>query len=138
MQTALQVASIAVRSVEEASRQFTETLGLERVGPVHESQLGFDLRWQRIGSGGRGFIDLIEATDEESMVAKFLARRGEGVYLIQLGVPDLKAAAAELKERGARVIGAEHPDEMTMFWIHPSSAHGALIEVVEFDSTDGE
>ncbi len=135
MDARLQVVSIAVSSLDAASKHFTDVLGFDRVGPVHESELGFDLRWQCLGSNGVGFIDLIEPTSDRSLVAKFIAKRDEGVYLIQLGVPDLPAAIEELRRRNARLIGVEErpPEELTMFWIHPSSAHGALIEVVQAD-----
>jgi hypothetical protein len=135
MDARLQVASIAVSSLDAASAHFVDVLGLERIGPVEESQLGFDLRWQRLGANGVGFIDLIEPTSDRSLVAKFIAKRDEGVYLVQLGVPDLAASIEELRGRGARLIGVDDRpvEELTMFWIHPSSAHGALIEIVQTD-----
>lgn len=130
----LQRASIAVESVEDAAGDFEERMGLERVGPVRNSELGFDLRWQTMGVDGDGWLDLIESSDESSLIAKFLRANGEGLYLVQLGVGDLLAARDFLASRGARLIGVDVPDEeLRMFWIHPQSTHGVLIEVIARD-----
>jgi methylmalonyl-CoA/ethylmalonyl-CoA epimerase len=132
MDGALQCAAIAVGSIDVAARDFEQLLGLERVGPPRESEKGFHLRWQGMGSGGVAFFDLLESTSEDGMVAKFVHEKGEGVYLVSIGVPDVAAAAADLLERGARLIGVDGLPEKVpdMFWIHPSSTHGVLIEVL--------
>jgi methylmalonyl-CoA/ethylmalonyl-CoA epimerase len=140
MDGALQCAAIAVGSIDAAAQDFEQLLGLERVGPPRESEKGFDLRWQGMGANGVAFFDLLESTSPDGMVAKFVRNKGEGVYLVSIGVPDVAAAAAELLERGARLIGADGLPEQVpdMFWIHPSSTHGVLIEVLHEDQRQAQ
>jgi methylmalonyl-CoA epimerase len=131
MNAVLQSVGIAVRSVEAASLSY-EKLGMARMGPVQESRHGFDLRWQDIGNGADVLFGLLESTREDSLVGRFLERRGEGVYLLQMVVPDLPAAVTELRERGVQLIGVDDRplEDLELCWIHPSSAHGVLIELV--------
>jgi methylmalonyl-CoA epimerase len=79
-------------------------------------------------------IELLEPTSDDSVIAKFIANRGEGLHHISLRVPDLRAAVNKLKSQGVRLVsdeiktgaGGHH-----YIFIHPSSASGVLIELVE-------
>jgi methylmalonyl-CoA epimerase len=79
-------------------------------------------------------IELLEPTAPDSPVARFLAKRGPGLHHICLRVPDLEAAVARLRENGARLIG-EVPGSGAggdkYVFVHPSSAGGVLVELVE-------
>src|SRR5207237_5597181 len=81
---------------------------------------------------GESAIELLEATSDDSPIAKYIAKRGPGLHHITLGVDDIGAALAQLKARGVRLID-EHPRPgahgSRVAFIHPSSTHGVLIEL---------
>lgn len=83
---------------------------------------------------GQTRLELLEPTSEDSVIAKFIAKRGEGLHHISLRVPDLEAAVASLTEKGVRLvsdqIGVGAGGHRYIF-IHPSSAGGVLLELVE-------
>lgn len=81
---------------------------------------------------GESTLELLEATAEDSPIAKFVAKRGAGLHHVCLRVDDIAAALAELKTRGVRLIdeaprpGAHHS---LVAFLHPSSTHGVLVEL---------
>lgn len=124
--------SIAVPSIEEALPAYTEGLGLEPTSDVVTSQRTFALRWIELGANGRTFLELLEPTDVDSPVQRFLNRRGSGVYQVRFIVEDLERTLEELEGRGVRVIRGENvPDEPRIGFIHPASTHGVLFELLE-------
>jgi methylmalonyl-CoA epimerase len=83
---------------------------------------------------GESRLELLEPTAETSTIAKFIARRGEGLHHVSLRVPDLPAIVARLKRDGVRLVS----DEIKIgagghryVFVHPSSAGGVLLELVE-------
>jgi methylmalonyl-CoA epimerase len=83
---------------------------------------------------GESRLELLEPTSENSAIAKFLAKRGEGLHHVSLRVPDLVAAVERLKNDGVRLVS----DEIKIgaaghkyVFVHPSSAGGVLLELVE-------
>jgi methylmalonyl-CoA epimerase len=83
---------------------------------------------------GESRLELLEATSEDSTIAKFIAKRGEGLHHICLRVPDLSVAIGRLKQDGVRLVS----DEIKIgagghryVFVHPSSAGGVLLELVE-------
>src|SRR5215510_6034875 len=79
---------------------------------------------------GESRLELLEPTSENSAIAKFLAKRGEGLHHISLRVPDLVAAVERLKNDGVRLVS----DEIKIgagghkyVFVHPSSAGGVLL-----------
>ena len=81
-------------------------------------------------------LELLEPTSEDSVIAKFIANQGEGVHHISLRVPDLEAAMDKLMRQGVRLvsekIGVGAGGHRYVF-VHPSSAGGVLLELVEGD-----
>lgn len=83
---------------------------------------------------GNGRLELLEGTSAESSIARFLARRGQGIHHLTLTVPNLREALRKLESDGIRLIdreprtGAGH--ELIAF-LHPTSTAGVLIELVE-------
>ena len=79
-------------------------------------------------------LELIEATAEDSPIARYLEKRGPGLHHLTLRVDDISAALAALKARGARLID-EKPrvgaEGALVAFVHPSSAHGVLVELKE-------
>jgi methylmalonyl-CoA epimerase len=85
---------------------------------------------------GESRLELLEATSENSPIAKFIAQRGEGLHHVSLRVPDLTAAVERLKKNGVR-LGSENikigAGGHRYIFVHPSSAGGVLLELVEAD-----
>src|SRR5579863_7676990 len=83
---------------------------------------------------GESRLELLEATSDDSTIAKFIAKRGEGLHHVCLKVPDLQAAVARLKHDGVRLVSEEiktGADGHRYVFVHPSSAGGVLLELVE-------
>jgi methylmalonyl-CoA/ethylmalonyl-CoA epimerase len=129
MKATLDHIGIAVANLEEALRFYRDALGLEIEMP--EEVPSQHVRAHFIPAG-ESALELLEATDAESPIAKYVARRGPGLHHITLRVDDIAAALARLKARGVRLI-----DEVPrpgahgslVAFIHPSSAHGVLVEL---------
>jgi len=83
---------------------------------------------------GESRLELLEATAENSTIANFVAKRGEGLHHVCLRVPDLPAAVNRLKKDGVRLVSEEIKTGAgghKYVFIHPSSAGGVLLELVE-------
>jgi methylmalonyl-CoA epimerase len=83
---------------------------------------------------GETRLELLEPTSDDSVIAKFIAKRGEGLHHVSLRVPDLVTAVRKLKADGVRLVS----DEIKVgagghryVFIHPASASGVLMELVE-------
>jgi len=126
---------IAVRSIDQA-RKLYESLGL-RV--VHEETVEQERVRAAMIPAGDTRIELLEPTGEDSPIARFLAKRGEGLHHIALHVENIAAALETLKAQGARIlsddiqVGAEGH---LYFFIHPSSTGGVLLEICEDPISD--
>jgi methylmalonyl-CoA/ethylmalonyl-CoA epimerase len=121
---------IAVKSLAQA-RKFYEGLGLEVHG--EESVEGEKVRVAMLPLGDSR-LELLEPTADDSPIAKFLAKRGEGLHHVALHVDDLSAAVEQLKKQGARLISDEIKigagGHMYIF-VHPASTGGVLLELVQ-------
>lgn len=83
---------------------------------------------------GESRIELLEATSEDSTIAKFIAKRGEGLHHVCLRVPDLPAAVDRLKKDGVRLVSDEIKSGAgghKYVFVHPSSTGGVLLELVQ-------
>jgi methylmalonyl-CoA epimerase len=83
---------------------------------------------------GESRLELLEPTSENSTIAKFIAKRGEGLHHVSLRVPDLAAAVERLKKDGVRLVSEEikvGAGGHRYVFVHPSSAGGVLLELVE-------
>lgn len=122
---------IAVRSISDSLGFYRDALGLELHGTETVEDQGVNVALLPVGESR---IELLEPVSEETPVGRFIARRGEGLHHICYEVEDLGARIAELKERGVRFLdgyprrGAE--GKLVAF-LHPTSAHGVLVELVE-------
>src|SRR6202167_2916105 len=83
---------------------------------------------------GESRIELLEATSEASAIAKFIAKRGEGLHHVCLKVPHLPAAVERLKKDGVRLVSGEIKTGAgghKYVFVHPASTGGVLLELVE-------
>jgi len=121
---------IAVKSLA-AARGVYEKIGLEL---LQEEVLPREkVRVVMVPLGGTR-LELLEPTSDDSAIAKFLAKHGEGLHHVSLRVPDLAAAARKLKSSGVRLVSDEIQTGAgghRYIFIHPASASGVLIELVE-------
>jgi methylmalonyl-CoA epimerase len=121
---------IAVRSIDQALEFYRDQLGLT-------VSLRETVAAERVNAAmlpvGESRIELLEATDPDSVIAKFIDKRGEGLHHVALTVPDLNAAAERLKSSGARLLNeprAGAGGHLYVF-IHPASTGGVLIELIQ-------
>ena len=82
---------------------------------------------------GESRIELLEATDAESTVAKFIEKRGEGLHHVALRVPDLQRSAERLRQAGARLLNEPRQGAGGHWYVfvHPQSAGGVLWELIQ-------
>ena len=83
---------------------------------------------------GESRFELLEATSEDSTIAKFIAKRGEGLHHVCMKVPNLRAAVERLKKDGVRLVSDEIKSGAgghQYVFVHPSSTGGVLLELVE-------
>jgi methylmalonyl-CoA/ethylmalonyl-CoA epimerase len=123
----------AVKDLERTKRIYRDNFGLlPEVEYVAESEY---INVARYYIGGVA-VEFMESTSPEGEVAKFVAKRGEGVYLISYKVDDLPAALDELKQKGQRLIDKE-PRELFgnryAFVQRPDQLCGVLTELLDGD-----
>jgi methylmalonyl-CoA epimerase len=130
MDFALDHLGIAVRSLA-AAKSIYERLGLA-ISP-EEIVPGEKVRVIMIPVGETR-LELLEATSDDSVIAKFIAKRGEGLHHLSLRVPDLAAAVEKLKADGVRLVSDEIKTGAgghRYIFVHPASTGGVLLELVE-------
>jgi len=131
MKAVLDHIGIAVRDLDEALRFYRDALGLEIEAPEEVPSQRVRAHFIPLGESA---VELLEATAPDSPIAKYLEKRGPGLHHITLRVEDIRAALAQLKARGARLID-ETPRPgahgSLVAFVHPSSAHGVLVELLQ-------
>ncbi|HXH24566.1 MAG TPA: methylmalonyl-CoA epimerase [Vicinamibacterales bacterium] len=129
MKAVLDHIGIAVADVDRALAFYRDALGLEVEPP--EEVPAERVRARFIPVGGPA-LELLEATAADSVVARYLEKRGPGIHHITLRVEDIRTALAELKARGVRLVDEEpRPGAhgSLVAFIHPSAAQGVLVEL---------
>jgi len=121
---------IAVKSIAE-SRKLYENLGLS---VLHEEEVAHEQVNTAFIPCGESRIELLEATSPESTIQKFIQKRGEGLHHIAIHVDDISATFEKMKADGVRFVS----DDIKIgagghlyAFIHPSSAGGVLVEIVQ-------
>ena len=130
MNYAIDHLGVAVKSLDTA-KKFYQQLGLKVVG--EEIVEGEKVKVAMVPVGDTR-IELLEATSPESAVARFIAKRGEGLHHVALHVPDLAGVVERMKAQGTRFIN----DQVQVgagghlyVFVHPSSTGGVLLELCE-------
>jgi len=125
---------IAVKSLDQALRFYEEQLGLPVA--LRETVIEEKVNVAMLPVGvaqGEPRIELLEASEPGSVIAKFIEKRGEGIHHIALKVPDLAAAVERLRTSGARILNeprAGAGGHLYVF-VHPSSTGGVLLELIQ-------
>ncbi len=121
---------IAVKSLADAKTIY-EKLGMT-VSPV-ETVEAERVRLVMVPVG-ESRLELLEATSEDSTIAKFIAKRGEGLHHVCMRVPDLAGAVDKLKKDGVRLVSEEikvGAGGHRYVFVHPASTGGVLLELVD-------
>jgi methylmalonyl-CoA epimerase len=121
---------IAVKSLASA-KSIYEKLGLSILPEETVPQEKVRLVMVPVGESR---LELLEATSDDSAIAKFIAKRGEGLHHVCMRVPDLPAAVAKLKAEGVRLVSEEIKTGAgghRYVFVHPQSAGGVLLELVD-------
>jgi methylmalonyl-CoA/ethylmalonyl-CoA epimerase len=122
---------VAVKSIEGALKFWEGTLGIKCAGIE-------DVAEQKVKTAFLPLkdteVELLEPTADDSPVAKFIEKKGEGIHHLAIRVPDLQKALSELKEQGVRLID-EKPRKgaggAMIAFIHPAATGGILLELSE-------
>ena len=136
MKARLDHIGIAVANLEEALAFYRDALGLEVSAPAEVPTERVRVTFVPVGEPA---LELLEPTASDSVVARYLDRRGPGIHHITLLVDDLAAVLARLKARGVRLLddtprAGAHGSRVA--FVHPSSAHGVLVELKQAAAED--
>jgi methylmalonyl-CoA epimerase len=122
---------VAVENLDEAMKLYSESLGLEIEGTEEVKEQKVKVAFIPVGESR---IELIESTDPNGLIAKFIKSRGEGIHHIALEVDHIEDALQKLKEKGVQLID-EKPrigaHKMKIAFLHPRSTKGVLLELCE-------
>ena len=121
--------SVVVRDLDAAIKRYSDLFGLSVHKRGESKEFGFK---NAILPTGIGHIELLQPTDPDKAVGRFLAKHGEGVYLVGFECKDIPGAVAHLKREGARVDD-RRPN---VAWVHPQEANGLLVELRHRESYD--
>ena len=122
---------VAVRSIDQALEFYRDTLGVE---PAHRTVVAHEKVEAAMLPTGESRIELLQPTADDSVIARFIERRGEGMHHLALQVDDVEAAAEAVRQSGRRLvvdrvqIGAEG---YKYVFVHPNETGGVLLELVE-------
>jgi methylmalonyl-CoA/ethylmalonyl-CoA epimerase len=122
---------IAVRSLDVSNALFEKLLG---TAPYKSERIESEKVTTSFFRSGESKIELLEATDPESPVAKFIEKKGEGIHHLAFDVADIKAEMKRMKEEGF-ILLSEMPkrgaDNKLVCFLHPKSTNGVLIELCQ-------
>ncbi|HSL93571.1 MAG TPA: methylmalonyl-CoA epimerase [Bacillota bacterium] len=123
---------IAVKDLESVLKFYSESLGLVCQGQEEVPSQKVKVAFLPLGETN---IELLESTEPDGPIAKFIENRGEGIHHIAIEVDDIEQALAELKAKGVRLID-EVPrvgaHDAKIAFIHPKASHGVLIELCQY------
>jgi len=122
---------IAVKNLEESNALFAKLFGKAHYKTESVESEGVNTSFFQVGENK---IELLEATNENSPIAKFLNKKGEGVHHIAFDVTDIEAEIKRLQSEGFVVLN-EKPkkgaDNKLVAFLHPKSTNGTLIELCQ-------
>ena len=122
---------IAIKNLENSDHLFAKLIGTE---PYKQESVEREGVKTSFFMNGPNKIELLEATNPESPIAKFLEKKGEGIHHIAFDVTDIVVEIARLKEEGFVVLN-ETPkkgaDNKLVAFLHPKTTNGVLIELCQ-------
>jgi methylmalonyl-CoA/ethylmalonyl-CoA epimerase len=122
---------IAVKSIDESRKYYEDVLGLKCYAIEEVADQKVKTAFFVVGQTK---IELLESTDPEGPIGKFIKKRGEGIHHIAFAANGLQKSLNDLKEKGIRLID-EKPrvgaEGLNIAFLHPKSTHGVLTELCE-------
>ena len=122
---------IAVKDLQASNILFEKLLGVPHYKIEEVASEGVRTSFFKSGPNK---IELLEATKEDSPIAKFLERKGEGIHHVAFAVDDIKAEIARLKAEGFTVLNEEPKrgaDNKWVAFLHPKTTNGMLVELCQ-------
>lgn len=123
---------IVVHSIEEALEVYHSALGLQLKEVVDVPDQQVQVAFLPLGESN---LELVRPTSDDTGIAKFLEKRGEGIHHICIQVENIEGVLAQLKDHGIQLIDEEprRGAHGKVAFVHPKGAHGVLIELVQHD-----
>jgi methylmalonyl-CoA/ethylmalonyl-CoA epimerase len=125
---------VAVKEIAAAGRFYTDVLGLKIADVETVADQKVNVAFIPITDSE---VELLESTDPDGPVAKYIQARGEGVQHVAFRVENIEEALAELKEKGVRLIDQTPRNGAggaKIAFIHPKETNGVLVELCQRDS----
>lgn len=122
---------IAVRSISESKSIFEALLGKEAYKTERVESEGVRTCFFQLGESK---IELLEATHDDSPIAKFISKKGEGVHHLAFDVDDIEAEISRLEGEGFTLIhktAKDGADNKLIAFLHPKSTNGVLVELCQ-------
>ena len=122
---------IAVKSMASANTLFTKLFGKAAYKSEKVEREGVTTSFFQVGDTK---IELLEATNPDSPIAKFMEKKGEGMHHIAFEVDDIKAEMARLEKEGFTLLNKEPQkgaDNKLICFLHPKSTNGVLVELCQ-------
>jgi methylmalonyl-CoA/ethylmalonyl-CoA epimerase len=129
--TKIEHIGIAVKDIKAANEVYKNLFGYEHYKTERVDREGVTTSFFKCGESK---IELLEATREDSPIAKYIAKKGEGMHHIAFAVDDIKSEMKRLGDAGFVLLSDEPKrgaDNKLVVFLHPKSAHGVLIELCQ-------
>src|SRR5690349_7470422 len=131
--TAIDHVGIAVPDLDDAIAFYSSTFGLESIHEEVNEEQGVREAMLAVGDSG-SCIQLLAPLSDDSTIAKFLDRNGQGIQQLAYRVSDIDAVSETLRERGVRLlydVPKRGTSDSRVNFVHPKDAGGVLVELVE-------
>ena len=122
---------IAVKNIEEANKFYEKLLGVSPYKTESVESEGVNTSFFQTGESK---IELLEATNPESAIYKFIEKKGEGIHHIAFAVKDIKSEMTRLSNEGFTILNEEPKmgaDNKLVCFIHPKNTKGVLVELCQ-------
>lgn len=122
---------IAVQNLEESLNFYQNILGLEFLKQETVESQGVKIAFLKVGESK---IELLEPLNDESTIARFIEKNGQGIHHFAILVDSIEDKIKEMQAQGARLIGDKATvgaDNMKIIFVHPKSTNGVLLELCE-------
>ena len=122
---------IAVKSIEDSNQLFEKLLG---AGPYKEEIVESEKVKTSFFKVGNNKIELVQSLEEDGVIAKYIAKKGEGIHHVAFDVPDIKAEMKRLADEGFKLLSEEPKigaDNKLVCFIHPKTTGGVLVELCQ-------
>lgn len=129
--TKIEHIGIAVKDLDASNSLYEKLLGCS---PYKQEEVEFEGVKTSFFKSGPNKIELLEASNDDSPIAKFIEKKGEGIHHIAFAVDDIKSEIKRLKEEGFIVLNEEPKrgaDNKWVAFLHPKSSNGVLVELCQ-------